>query len=72
MKASRTNPILNKPAQGQSSREFLKNLDELMKRNKGGFGAMAFDVGSNKPYRLGGRVQPIGTEHHHLVGHLDR
>ena len=62
MKASRTNPVLNRPAQGQSSREFLKNLEELMKRNKGGFGAMAFDVGSNKPYRLGGRVQPIGTE----------
>jgi len=56
MKATRTNPVLNRPAQGQNSREFLKNLEELMKRNKGGFGAMAFDTGSNQPYRVGGRV----------------
>lgn len=62
MKAKRTDPVLNRPNQGQDSREFLKNLEDLMKRNKGGFGAMAFDVGSNKPYRVGGRVQPVGTD----------
>jgi len=62
MKPTRTNPVLNRPAQGQSSREFLKNLEDLMKRNKGGFGAMAFDVGSNQPYRVGGRVQPVGAD----------
>lgn len=56
MKAKRTNPILNRPAQGQDSREFLKNLEELMKRNKGGFGAMAFDTGSNRAYKVGGKV----------------
>lgn len=62
MKAKRTDPVLNRPSQGQDSREFLKNLEDLMKRNKGGFGAMAFDVGSNKPYRVGGRVQPVGKD----------
>lgn len=56
MNDKRTNPVLNRPNQGQSSREFLKDLEELMKRNKGGFGAMAFDVGSNRPYAVGGRV----------------
>lgn len=62
MKATRTNPVLNRPAQGQNSREFLKNLEELMKRNKGGFGAMAFDTGSNQPYRVGGRVNQPNQE----------
>lgn len=55
-RTNRTNPVLNRPNQGQDSREFLKNLEELMRRNKGGFGAMAFDVGSNQPYRVGGKV----------------
>jgi len=62
MKANRTNPVLNRPAQGQSSREFLKNLEDLMKKNTGSFGNMAFDVGSNQPYRVGGRVQPVGAD----------
>lgn len=56
MKAKRTNPVLNRPAQGQDSREFLKNLEELMKRDKGGFGAMAFDTGSNRAYKVGGKI----------------
>lgn len=59
MKANRTNPVLNRPAQGQDSREFLKNLEELMRRNKGSFGAMAFDTGSNKPYRVGTKQVPV-------------
>lgn len=59
MKAKRTDPVLNRPNQGKDSREFLKNLDELMRRNKGSFGAMAFDVGSNKPYRVGSKQVPV-------------
>jgi len=62
MNDKRTNPVLNRPNQGQSSREFLKDLEELMKRNKGGFGAMAFDVGSNRPYAVGGKVRQPNQE----------
>lgn len=62
MKAKRTDPVLNRPAQGQDSREFLKNLEELMKRDKGGFGAMAFDTGSNRAYKVGGKIQQPNQE----------
>lgn len=62
MKTNRTNPVLSRPNQGKDSREFLKDLEELMRRNKGGFGAMAFDTGSNRPYRVGGKVQQPNQE----------
>ena len=62
MKAKRTDPVLNRPAQGQDSREFLKNLEELMRRDKGGFGAMAFDTGSNRAYKVGGKIQQPNQE----------
>lgn len=53
-------PILNRPAKAKSSAEYLTQLEDLMKRNRGGFSATAQDTGSNIAYNITGG-EPIAN-----------
>lgn len=41
-----------------SSQQFLEQLDEILRRNKGGFTAIGSDASSNTPFRLAG-AEPV-------------
>lgn len=46
----------------RSADELLKQIDEITKRNKGGFTAIGSDTSSNVPYRIAGRAVQPGAE----------
>ena len=49
-------PIFSKPARAYTnSAEYIKQLEELTKKNRGGFSAYAEPTGSNVPYYIPGR-----------------
>lgn len=49
-------PIFSKPARSYTnSAEYIKQMEELTKKNKGGFSAFAEDTGSSIPFMLPGR-----------------
>lgn len=52
-------PIFSRAAGSKSVKDYLSQLDELLRRNKGGFSAVAEETGSSVPFIVPGRsVKP--------------
>lgn len=49
-------PVFSRAANSPSVKDYLAQLDELLKRNKGGFSAVAEETGSSVPFILPGRA----------------
>ncbi len=64
MARAKTQPIFSKAArqaQTKSPADRLRELEELLKLNRGGFSTLAEDIGSNQPFLLPGRQAPISA-----------
>lgn len=54
-------PIFSRAANSKSVKDYLAQLDELTRRNKGGFSAVAEETGSSIPFMLPGRAVKSGV-----------
>lgn len=54
-------PIFSRAANSKSVQSYLAQLDELLKRNKGGFSSVAEDTGSSIPFQVPGRAVKSGV-----------
>lgn len=54
-------PIFSRAAGSKTVKDYLAQLDELTRRNKGGFSAVAEETGSSIPFMLPGRAVKSGV-----------
>jgi len=54
-------PIFSRAANSKSVKDYLAQLDELTRRNKGGFSAVAEETGSSVPFMVPGRAVKSGV-----------
>lgn len=54
-------PIFSRAANSKSVKDYITQLDELLRRNKGGFSAVAEETGSSVPFIVPGRAMKSGV-----------